>query len=449
MNIAMIHFRVGATDGVSLEMDKWKDNLEKLGHHVIYIAGEAHLEEAFVIDEMSISKEKHKHLFHNCYESLDDYENGQALIDDVYNEAKIIKDKLVKIIEEQKIDLIIPNNVSSLGLNLGVGIAISDLIEETKIKVVYHHHDFYWERDRYAHPTTPKINEILNTYFPNTKLNATHCVINKIAQKEMKERKQIEAIVVPNVFDFSQPLWEIDEYNHDLRKNLNIKENDIVFLQATRIEDRKAIELAMDTIESVNQKLSTYIGKKLYNKKQVDESTKIHLLMPGLNELRRDKLDNLLSKTKKASYDIHFINDKVESKRNKKNNQKIYALWDIYPHADFVTYPSILEGWGNQFIEAMFAKKPILIYEYPVYLTDIKPLNFKVVSLGGTYALNRDYQVTVDQKIIEAASKQILDILFDEKMYQNLTEHNFEIASDKLSYERLRKDLKNIISNNI
>ena len=34
MNIAMIHYRVGETDGVSLEMDKWKKVLEKNGHRV-------------------------------------------------------------------------------------------------------------------------------------------------------------------------------------------------------------------------------------------------------------------------------------------------------------------------------------------------------------------------------------------------------------------------------
>ena len=34
MNIAMTHFRVGETDGVSLEMDKWKTVLERNGHTV-------------------------------------------------------------------------------------------------------------------------------------------------------------------------------------------------------------------------------------------------------------------------------------------------------------------------------------------------------------------------------------------------------------------------------
>ena len=33
--IALCHFRVGETDGVSLEMGKWRQVLERLGHEVV------------------------------------------------------------------------------------------------------------------------------------------------------------------------------------------------------------------------------------------------------------------------------------------------------------------------------------------------------------------------------------------------------------------------------
>lgn len=32
-----------------------------------------------------------------------------------------------------------------------------------------------------------------------------------------------------------------------------------------------------------------------------------------------------------------------------------------------MTYPSLREGWGNQFIEAVFAKLPVVLLEYPVW----------------------------------------------------------------------------------
>lgn len=448
MNIAMIHFRVGATDGVSLEMDKWKENLEKLGHKVIYIAAEANQAEAQIVKEMSIYSEKHKKFFRNCYESLDDYASDDELIKDIHLEAKKIEDKLRAKMHEHQIEMIIPNNVSSLGLNLAVGIAISNLIEGSTLKVLYHHHDFYWERERYSHPTSPKIKEILETYFPNNKQNAVHCVINKIAQKELKNRKQLNGIVVPNVFDFTQDVWSKDEYNKDFRELYGIKDNDILFLQATRIDDRKAIELAIDTVEVFNKNLNKHIGKTLYNGEVITSESKVYLMIAGLNELRKDKFKKLLNKVDEVSYEVIFSNDRVESMRNNDLKHKTYALWDIYTAADFITYPSILEGWGNQFLEAVFAHKPLLIFEYPVYLTDIKKFGFDIISLGSKYQLDDQGLVTVDKKLIEAASKQIEFILFDKKSYQSSVKLNFNIAKDALSYESLKEQLKTIIDNN-
>jgi len=57
-----------------------------------------------------------------------------------------------------------------------------------------------------------------------------------------------------------------------------------------------------------------------------------------------------------------------------KGGKGLYLLsLDTYVFADIISYPSIFEGWGNQFIEAVFAKKPVIVFEYPVFKSDIKP----------------------------------------------------------------------------
>ena len=48
--------------------------------------------------------------------------------------------------------------------------------------------------------------------------------------------------------------------------------------------------------------------------------------------------------------------------------RKMYTLWDIYPHADFVTYPSLYEGFGNALLEAFYFKKPIMTNRYSIYV---------------------------------------------------------------------------------
>ena len=44
----------------------------------------------------------------------------------------------------------------------------------------------------------------------------------------------------------------------------------------------------------------------------------------------------------------------------------------MYPHADFITYPSLYEGFGNAFLEAIYFKKPLLINRYAIFVKDIE-----------------------------------------------------------------------------
>ncbi len=39
-------------------------------------------------------------------------------------------------------------------------------------------------------------------------------------------------------------------------------------------------------------------------------------------------------------------------------------------------------GFGNAFVEAVFAKKPIAVFEYPVFKADIKKEGYKTISFG-------------------------------------------------------------------
>ena len=61
--------------------------------------------------------------------------------------------------------------------------------------------------------------------------------------------------------------------------------------------------------------------------------------------------------------------------------RKVYTLYDVYPHADLVTYPSYYEGFGNAFLEAIYFGKPVVVHTYSVYARDIAPLGFKTIEM--------------------------------------------------------------------
>jgi len=51
-SIGIFHYKVGGTDGVSLEIDKWRRVLEAMGHTVHLCAGDLGSAEGSLIREM-------------------------------------------------------------------------------------------------------------------------------------------------------------------------------------------------------------------------------------------------------------------------------------------------------------------------------------------------------------------------------------------------------------
>ncbi|SHJ84448.1 Glycosyltransferase involved in cell wall bisynthesis [Geosporobacter subterraneus DSM 17957] len=442
MNIALCHFRVGETDGVSLEMEKWKIQLEKQGHRVIYIGGNPY-EDTEVIEELYYKNEVNDKIVYNAYTAIFDYDET-GLKEQVDQMAQNIERKLVEIIQRKNIDVIVPNNIWSLGWGLPAAVGIYNAVQKTGIRAIVHNHDFYWEREKYKNPTTDYVKELLDFYFPPKGENIKNVVINSIAREELKSRKGVEAAIVPNVFDFSSKLWEVDEYNKDFRRVIGVKEEDILILQATRITERKAIELALDTIGKLKEEENMRVLRegKLYHGRSFTGD--IVFVMAGLVECEERYLNLLKKKAEKFNVRLKLVNNIIDSYRYHKDGVKIYSLWDAYVHADFITYPSILEGFGNQFLEGLFAKKPMLVYKYPVYVKDLDSIEFNIVSLGESYKLDEDGLVIVEEDIISRAAREIITYLKDRQYRELRVEENFNKGKRHFSYEALGEILKSL-----
>src|SRR5439155_2819777 len=83
-----------------------------------------------------------------------------------------------------------------------------------------------------------------------------------------------------------------------------------------------------------------------------------------------------------AQIDVRFIADRVGEERVvNAHGRKVYTLFDVYPHADLVTYPSHYEGFGNAFLEAIYFRKPVVVHTYAVYARDIAPLGVKTIEI--------------------------------------------------------------------
>ena len=109
------------------------------------------------------------------------------------------------------------------------------------------------------------------------------------------------------------------------------------------------------------------------------------------------------------------------------DGRKVYSLQDVYPHADLVTYPSIIEGFGNAFLEAVYFRKPIMVNNYSIYSHDIKPLGFEVVEM--------------DDFISRGTIAETRELLADPDRIRRMVDHNFELAKRYFSYTVLETKL--------
>lgn len=434
MKIGLVHFRVGETDGVSLEMEKQIQVLSHAGIESVRIAGETKGVEAVLVDGLAMNDPENLDFVRAAFEDLGAC-TPDTLESRVVEKAIRIEQEMTQIIQNERLDGLIVHNIWALGWNLPAAIGIAKAVEATGIHAVGHHHDFYWERERYAHPTTPFIQSIQDRFLPPQGSHFSHFVINRIAQRALKEKKGIESTVVPNVMDFDAPLWESDSYNQSIRPRLGIAMHDMVFLQATRILPRKGIEMAFDFIEAFNSRFMEHYRHCQYHvidrRSFFHPDSKVHFVLCGYAEEQdREYLQRLESKAANQSYQVHFCSDMVAQQRDPQKN--LFSLWDMYTISDVVTYPSVQEGWGNQLLEAVFARKLILGYEYPVFETDIAPAGIRIISLG-KQASKTDQGYVVPQQDMQQALDKLESCLFKPDLSQEMIMRNVEIGKSHFS----------------
>lgn len=410
--IGFVSTRIQGTDGVSLETAKWATVLRRMGYEDYYFAGVCDREpsKSMVVPEAFFDHPKIRWIQERCFKV---YRRSSAVTGEIHTMRRRLKAALYRFINKFEIDLIIAENCLAIPMNLPLGLALTELIAETGIPTIAHHHDFYWERPRYF---VNAVQDILNTAFPPSLPSIQHVVIQTQADRELSYRTGISPTVIPNVLDFKKEPQGINHYNADLRRDFGISEDDFLILQPTRVVSRKGIE---HTIEVVSRLKNPKV-KVVITHSTTDEGDAYY--------------KRICSYAEHLGVQLIMKPEIVGDRRGRtKDNGKIYTIWDIYPHADLVSYPSTYEGFGNTFIEAVYFKKPILVNRYSTYVIDIKPLGFEVIEIEGW----------VTDEVVEV----IRNLIDHRDAFQQKAEKNYRLAQRFFSYEVLRRKLKDILIN--
>ena len=412
--VGFISFRFAGTDGVSLETAKWAEVLERNGHSCFYFAGELDTpaERSFLVD---LAHYKNPEIVELTSLAFGQPRRSVRLSDAIHRLRDYFKRRIYDFIDQFKLDLLIPENLLTIPLNLPLASALSEVIAETGLPVIAHHHDFFWERKRFL---TNCVWDYLNSTYPPSFPTIHHVVINSSARNQLALRKGVGSTLIPNVMKYESPPAAPDEYARDVRASLGVEDDERLFLQPTRVIQRKGIEHSIELVARLGR--MGVKGALVISHASGDEGNEY--------ERRVREYADLLG------IRALFVSDIISDRRGATpDGRKIYTLQDIYPHADLVTYPSLFEGFGNAFLEAIYFRRPILVNNYTIYSYDIRPLGFDVVEM--------------DEFLSDRTIQAVKELLRDDSRVARMTEKNYELALRHFSYGILETKLSHLFTN--
>ncbi len=404
-NIGIIAKRLEGTDGVSLETEKWVHVLTELGHRCFFFAGSSDWDPShtMIVPEAHFEHPRIRAINNALFVTR---QRTPAISADVAALRAHLHHGLQEFIRRFSIDLLIVENALAIPLNVPLGLALTELIAESDVPTIAHHHDFVWERTRYA---LNAAEDYLQAAFPPVMGSIHNVVINSHAATELARRTGMRSTVVPNVMDFDTPPAATNSYAEDLRSELDIPGDHLLVLQPTRIVPRKRIELAAILTRWLDVPATLVISHSAG-----DEGLEYQRFIERL-------ADSLGVRVVLAA-------GRFAPRRGRTaDGRKVYDLGDAYHAADLVTYPSIIEGFGNAFVEAVYHRKPIVMSRYAIYQTDIMPKGFRVIEF--------------DDFVSDSAVRDTLDLLRDPARLRAMADHNFELGRKHFSYTVLRKRL--------
>jgi glycosyltransferase involved in cell wall biosynthesis len=411
-NIGFISTRFAGTDGVSLETEKWALVFEKERFHCFYFAGELDRDPAqsFLAPQAHFMEPEIRTIFNTAFGSHANGARDRQLSTKIHEIKEHLKDRLYDFIAKFNIDLLVPENALTIPLNIPLGLAITEVIAETWLPTIAHHHDFFWERQAFK---SNAVWDYLNMAFPPHLPPIRHVVISSSADNQLSLRTGISATIIPNVMDFKNPPLPPDEYANDVRQALGLDPDEHLILQPTRVVKRKGIENAIELVSRLGIKARLVISHA-----SGDEG--------------HDYEQRIIDYSQRMQVDTLFVSDIINDRRGTTaDGRKIYTLYDIYHHADFITYPSTIEGFGNAFLEAVYFRKPILVNRYSIYTFDIKPKGFTAVEIDGY--------------VTDEAVDHTRALLQDEQLRKKMVETNYALAEKYYSYEVLHDKLMNLM----
>ena len=410
MKIGIAATRLAGVDGVTFETAKWETVFEAMGHDLRLCAGEvdALRYQARLVPPMHFVWPPAARATAAAFDPDSDPGSVRAEIERL---AELLLPVLRDWVRVNALDALVVENAWAIPMHLPLGLALRRLVEETRLPTIGHHHDYWWERERFASCVVP---ELLDAAFPPDLPWIRHVSINSLAARELLERRGLRSVVIPNVFDFEQARPRSHPaVRRRLRGELGMGERGLLVVQPTRVVPRKGIELAIELVG------------------RLEDRDAVLLITSPAGDEGLDYLVQLERLAERHKVRLAYAADRFAPDHEGKPLRPAHSLHDAYLAADLITDPSLYEGFGNALMEALFYGVPIVVNRYPVFVSDIAPLGLKLVEIDGA--------------ITDETVAEVRELLENPRRIRDNARHNFEVARQHLSYRVLRRKLAGLL----
>jgi glycosyltransferase involved in cell wall biosynthesis len=414
-NIAVIASRLNCVDAISVESQKWIDKYVKLGYNVHLIAGkfgEPTELPHFELPEMDYKHPEVRGIKRIMFSSKLD-KQGKKAADILFNNLiKRIKGPLKNYLVQNKIEILSIEDVLASMKNLPLNIATSQIVKELNIPTISRYHYLPWDNPYFTRfDNFPKI----MSNIPPKEKNIVHITNTESAKQKLNEKVKVISKIIPNTMDIDK-LQKCDDYNHDFRKSFGIRDDQLIFLQPTRVKRNKFVERSIKLVAEIND-----IMKK----------DNVLIITGSPVYSRGNYFEEIVKKMNKQGVNIIFANDRIFLARHQNPEQKFYSIHDAYIHADIILYPNTGDAFGNPIIEAVAYKKPLVVNSFP---------NLKgFVDKGFRF-------VTMDQKVDNEVVSDTYELIADKDKAKDIIENNFKLLQEHYSSDTLDDNLIPILN---
>ncbi len=432
-------------------------------------------------------------------------ESYNRLIGEFWEDVLIIIEKLGNYIEQQNINLLYIINVCSNPGNVSLALAVVLISEYLGIPVINNNHDFYWEggnrkidvgkngikkgpRDFFF--TNAHVGEffsIIEVLFPwerkswmTVSINRIQCektiqlnghnpanvaligtAIDHQSHIHVSNRNIIGAFMqVSSIFANNKDTITVHEASKHIESdrslrpillgsqrttNFDFVNNNIVFLQPTRVISRKSIEINFKLISTL------FLEQRFRQKFEDNPKLKITLIVSGpiphgqqdyyrklLNDFNLF-LTNLPEEFKSKVF-LGFLFSEFDKDIFKQKYTAPIDIWHLFHIASLILLPSQTEGRGLPILEAAASGIPIFCRQY-------EPRAVYEEVIGNH--LDEKSRLRVLEFTGNKLSKNLISKIIEQVFYpQNSVDdvtHNLNVIKNRYSFEALEDNMRNIL----